>query len=68
MSTLYEITVVGSAGPTLSAALQGFQLVTSERGRARFVGAVEDQAALQGALHRLYDLQVELLEVRRIGD
>ncbi len=68
MTSRYEIVVVGDAGPMLLGALDGFEVLSGPSGCVRFVGAVEDQAALQGALHRLHDLRAELIEVRRLGD
>jgi hypothetical protein len=66
MSIRYEIVVAGEAGPMILAALDGFELQPSPPGSVRLVGAVKDQAELQGALHRLHDLRVELVEVRRL--
>jgi hypothetical protein len=68
VSTRYEIVVAGDAGPVLLAALDGFELQPGPSGCVRLVGAVPDQGALQGALQRLHNLRVELIEVRRIGE
>lgn len=68
MSERYEIVVTGDAGPMIRAALIGFEVQPGRPGTVRFVGAVPDQAALQGVLHRLHDLHAELLEVRRLED
>jgi hypothetical protein len=68
MSTRYEIVVAGAPGPMLLAALDGFEVAPGPAGCVRLVGSLPDQAALQGALHRLYDLHVELMEVRRVGE
>lgn len=65
----YEIVIaVGTAGPSLLAALDGFSLRSSAPGSVRVVGDVADQAALHGALHRLHDLGGELVELRRVSD
>ena len=68
MSLRYEIVVVGNVGPTVLGALAAFELQPSPAGTSRFVGTVADPAALQGALNRLTDLRVELIELRRLPD
>ncbi len=68
MSTRYEIVVAGDVGPTVLGALERFELQPSEAGTSRLIGSVPDPAALQGVLHRLTDLRVELIEVRRLVD
>ena len=68
MSTRYEIVVAGDVGPTVLGALDGFELQPSPAGTSRLVGTVTDPAALQGTLHRLTDLRVELIELRRLPD
>jgi len=68
MSARYEITVAGTAGPMVLSALEGFEVRPASSGRTRLVGTVVDQAALHGALQRLHDLHVELLDVHRLGD
>jgi hypothetical protein len=62
----YEIVVAADPSPFLGVALEDFEMTSTEAGRLRLVGTVADQAALHGALHRLQDLQVEILEVRRV--
>jgi hypothetical protein len=62
----YEIIVAGTAGPLLLTALDGFEPLPAEPGRTRLVGTLTDDAALHGALHRLQDLHVELLGLRRL--
>ena len=68
MSTRYEIVVVGEVGPTVLGALTGFELQPGPSGTSRLIGTVPDPAALQGALNRLTDLRVELVELRRLPD
>jgi hypothetical protein len=68
VSARYEIVVVGDVGPTVLGALEGFELQPSPAGTSRLVGTVTDAAALQGTLHRLTDLRVELIELRRMPD
>jgi hypothetical protein len=50
------------------AALEGFEVVSAPAGRSRLVGDVVDQAALQGALHQLSDLKVDIIDVHRVDD
>lgn len=64
----YEITVAGEPGPTTLAAVPGFEMHPGPVGCTSLVGPVRDQAALQGVLHRLHDLHVELIEVRQLDD
>lgn len=66
--TRYEITVEGAVGPVVAAALEGFEVAPAPAGQSRLVGDVVDQAALQGALHRLHDLQVAIIDVHRVDD
>lgn len=66
MRSVYEIVIAGEPGPTLLAALPGFEVVGGAERSMHLVGPVEDQAALQGVLHLLHDLHVELIEVRRV--
>ena len=66
MARFYEIVVAGEVGPLTLAALDGFEIQPGEEGSVRMVGSLEDEAALQGALHRLYDLHVELIKVHRV--
>ena len=67
MSTAYEIRVAAAPSPLLVAALGDFELRSAPPGQTCLVGTVADEAALHGALHRLQDLHVELLEVRRLS-
>ncbi len=66
MASRYEIVVAGEVGPLTLAALDGFVVRPGDAGSSRMVGLLEDQAALHGALRRLDDLHVELIEVRRV--
>lgn len=68
VSSRYEIVVVGDVGPTVLGALPGFELQPSPDETSRLVGTVPDAAGLQGALNRLNDLRVELIELRRLPD
>lgn len=68
VSKRYEIIVDGEPGPTTLAALPEFEMHPGPVGCTSLVGPVRDQAALQGVLHRLHDLHVELIEVRQLDD
>ena len=68
MRTRYEIIVAGEPGPTLLAALPDFEAGPGPIGCTCLVGPVQDQSALQGVLHLLHDLHVELIEVRRVDE
>jgi hypothetical protein len=65
-SVRYEIVVAAEPSPFLGVALEDFEMTSTDTGCLRLVGTLADQAALHGALHRLQDLQVEILEVRPI--
>lgn len=66
----YEIVVAGRPGAMVAAAMEGFVVDVPEPGLIRCIGAVADQAALQGVLQRLADLRLELVDVHRlpVGD
>jgi hypothetical protein len=66
MSVRYELLVDAVPSSMLQAALEGFEMTFVEGSGLRLVGSVADQAALYGALHRLQDLQVEIIELRRV--
>ena len=68
MPTRYEIIVAGAPSPILCVAMEGFEIKPVERGRLLMTGTLADQAALHGVLHRLQDLQVEIIQVRRLDD
>ncbi len=67
MSVRYEIVIAGPAGRMVLGAFEGFQLRPSAPDRSRLVGTLQDESRGR-ALHRLQDLRVELLEVRRLDD
>jgi hypothetical protein len=62
----YELLIDGPPNSMLEAAFVGFEITDDRHGRVRMVGTLADQAALHGALHRLHDLQLEILELRRV--
>jgi len=59
----YEIVVRGCLSPRLARLLDGFEPRTPSPGRTHFVGWVQDQSALHGALRRLADFGFELVSV-----
>jgi hypothetical protein len=61
----YEVRV---AGPVPAAVLEDLQdvEVASQEVRTVVSGQFEDQAALYGFLHRLRDLGLDVVEVRRV--
>ena len=64
MTSEYEITLRGAAGPTVRAAFADFDLeVRGDQTVLR--GEIPDQAALHGVLDRIRALGIEIVEVRR---
>lgn len=64
IAPIYEIYVRGPVGPTIAEALN--TLSVERRGAVTVLNApVPDQAALYGLLHRLEELGLELLALRR---
>jgi len=59
----YEIVVRGRLSPRLARLLEGFEPGPVAHGTTSFVGWVRDQAALQGALHRIAEFGLELVSV-----
>lgn len=68
MSERYEIVTGGPVGSFATEPLEDLESSPAGPGRWRLVGTVPDGAALLGVLHRLADLHIELIEVRRIQD
>ena len=68
MSERYEILTAEPVGSFPAEPLQDVESSPAGPGRWRLVGTAPDAAALLGVLHRLADLHVELIEVRRIQD
>lgn len=68
MSERYEIVTAEPVSPSATEPLEDLETSSAGPGRWRLVGTVPDAAALLGVLHRLADLHVELIEVRRIRD
>jgi hypothetical protein len=66
--TRYEILVDGAIGPAGDRVLDGFEVRWAADGRSCLVGDVVDQAALHGALHRLQDLRLDIIDLHRMDD
>lgn len=64
-SRTYEITFLGEAVPTIVDAFEDFE-VNIGTGTTTLRGEKLDQAALHGAIDRLQNLGLDLLEVRAI--
>ena len=65
MAGTYEIVALGAAGPIVQAAFEDFEIEDLPDGRIRLVGDVVDDAALHGVLHRMQDLRLTIVELRR---
>lgn len=61
---LYELTIDGVVGDLLGPQLDGFDVISSGRGRTVLRGWVVDQSALHGVLDRIAALG---LDVRRVA-
>jgi hypothetical protein len=59
----FEIVVKGRLSPTLTAAIDGFEVSHCEQGLTHLIGWVPDQARLHGTLELLRDLNIELVSV-----
>ncbi len=59
----FEIVVKGRLSPTLTAAIEGFDVSYCDHGLTHLVGWVSDQARLHGTLELLRDLNIELVSV-----
>jgi hypothetical protein len=59
----YEIRVKGHLGPRWAAWFDGLSLTTEEDGTTVISGAVVDQAALHGLLHKLRDVGIPLVSL-----
>jgi hypothetical protein len=62
----YEVRVDGHLGARWAAWFDGFDLVAQDDGTTVLRGAVADQAALHGLLHKLRDLGISLLSLSRL--
>lgn len=62
-ATRFEVVVKGRLSPTLTAAIEGFDVSYCDHGLTHLVGWVSDQAQLHGTLELLRDLNIELVSV-----
>ena len=63
----YQLTVEGELGDHIASAFPGMTL-TRDGGTTKLTGALRDQAELQGALKRVSDLGLVLLETKAVED
>ena len=61
-----EVVVIGRLGPSLIAALDGYDVTTRDDGTSSVTGMVEDQASLRGLLGVFDDLNIEVVSVNRV--
>ncbi len=62
----FEVVVRGRLSPTLTAAIEGFEVSRCEDGLTHLVGWVPDQARLHSTLELLRDLNIELISVNPV--
>lgn len=63
----YEIIVRGQLAEGWSAWFVGMTVTEYDDGETRFAGVLPDQSALHGVLERIRDLNLELVEVRKLA-
>lgn len=66
-SAVYQIRVVGTLDPKWSDWFDGFTIIPQANDETLLTGPVADQAALHGLLHKIRDLGLSLLLVRRVA-
>ena len=64
----YEIRVTGKLDPKWSDWFDGFTVTPAGGAETKLTGTVADQAALHGMLHKIRDLGLPLLSVRRLDE
>lgn len=64
---IYEIRIEGQLGPDWSAWFGDLAVSLSDDGDTLLTGVLVDQAALFGILHRIRDLGLTLVSLRRLG-
>lgn len=62
----YEIRVQGQLDSNWSDWFNGLEVTPQENGETLLIGPIQDQAALQGILTKIFNLHLVLLSVRRI--
>ena len=65
--SVYRVVVDGELSDEMRLAFGGMSL-SRESGRTVLVGAIRDQAELQGVLQRISDIGLTLLSVNALGD
>ena len=61
-----EVVVTGHLGPSLIAALDGYDVTTRDDGTSSVTGVVADQSGLRGLLSVFDDLNIEVVSVNRV--
>ena len=61
-----EVVVTGRLGPSLIAALDGYDVTTRDDGTSSVTGVVADQSGLRGLLSVFDDLNIEVVSVNRV--
>jgi hypothetical protein len=64
---MYEIGIRGRLGPSLARAIDGFDVISSNKDETRLRGWVVDQACLYGLLDTISSLGLELLAVSKLA-
>ena len=65
-SVYYEIRVQGHLDSRWSDWFNGLEITPQENGETLIAGPLQDQAALQGILTKVFNLRLLLISVRRI--
>ena len=65
-SSYYEIRVQGQLDSNWSDWFNGLEVRPQEHGETLITGPIQDQAALQGILTKVFNLRLLLLSVKRI--
>jgi hypothetical protein len=63
---LVEVVIMGHLGPSLIAALDGYDVTRRDDGTSSVTGVVGDQAALRALLSLFDDLNIEVVSVNRV--
>ena len=67
-SALYEIAVRGGVGPSVVAALEGFEVVATDELGTTLRGRVVDQSGLHGLLNQISGFGLELTRVAPVEE
>lgn len=68
MDTVYEIRIEGVLPEYWSDWFEGLAVHNHEDGETTLTGALRDQAALFGILHKIHGLNLRIISLRRIGE